>query len=158
RRHRMRRKRRARSSRRKYVKRNALAGRGAQDINDVNRALVAWIREIAGVRIHGTTQEKPLEVFERDEHSAMLLAPKTRFEPIIWKHVTVHGDGHVSFERRLYSVPWKLVGTLWIRATTTTVEIYDAEENRVATHARHGKGVWSTQESHLPDHRRDLRH
>ncbi len=142
----------------KYVKRNALAGRGGEDIEDVNRALAAWVREIAGTRTHGTTQEKPIEVFEREERSAMMAAPKARFEPIIWKHATVHGDGHVAFERRLYSVPWKLTGVVWVRATTTTVEILDSNENRVATHARHGKGVWSTQEGHLPEHRRDLRH
>jgi transposase len=141
----------------KYLKKNALAGREGEDIDDVNRALAAWVRQIAGTRIHGTTQRKPLEVFESEEHAQMMPTPKAPFEPIIWKSATVHGDGHVSFERRFYSVPWNVVGDVWIRATSTTVEIY-ANDDRIATHSRHGKGVWSTQESHLPEHRRDLRH
>ena len=141
----------------KYVKRNALAGRDGEDIDDVNRALHSWVLMIAGTRDHGTTGQKPIDVFEAKERACLRPVPKTRFEPVIWKSVTVHGDGHVSFERRLYSVPWQTTGEVWIRATTTSVEIH-ADDKRIATHSRHGHGVWSTQDAHLPEHRRDLRH
>jgi hypothetical protein len=38
------------------------------------------------------------------------------------------------------------------------VYVYDALEERIATHERRGQGHRSTDDSHLPEHRRDLRH
>lgn len=70
----------------------------------------------------------------------------------------MHQDSHVAFERRMYSVPWRLVGReVWIRATPAAVIIY-ADDERVATHRRAGKGAWSTDEAHLPAARAALRH
>jgi transposase len=141
----------------KYVKKNALAARDGEDIDDVNRALHSWVINIAGTRDHGTIRQKPIEVFEQTERVCLLAVPKTRFEPVVWKSATVHGDGHVCFDRRLYSVPWQTTGEVWIRATATSVEIHGGDA-RIATHSRNGKGMWSTQDAHLPEHRRDLRH
>ena len=45
---------------------------------------------------------------------------------------------------------------LWVRATPDSVCIY-ANDDRVATHPRGGSGP-ATNEAHLPEHRRDLRH
>lgn len=142
----------------KYAKHNALAGREAEDIHDVNRALTVWVREIAGSRIHGTTSKRPLEVFEQIERAHLTPIPSKPFEPVIWKRAKVHRDAHVAFDRRLYSVPWRLTGhDVWIRATQTTVAIY-ADDTRVATHSRSTRGMRSTIDAHLPEQRRDLRH
>lgn len=142
----------------KYLKHNALIGRDEEDIDDVNRALTTWVREIAGERIHGTTGKKPIEVFDQIERAQLLPLPNKIFEPVIWKRAKVHQDAHVSFERRLYSVPWRFTGReVWIRATRTTVAIF-ADDTRIATHSRTSRGMRSTIETHLPENRRDLRH
>lgn len=142
----------------KYVKRNFMAGREEQDIDDVRRDLVRWVREVAGLRIHGTTGEQPLAVFETVERAALLPLPRERFEPVVWAEATVHRDSHICFQKRLYSVPWRLIGKeVWVRATPATVAIY-ADDTRVATHERRGRGPKSTQDEHLPDHRAPLRH
>jgi hypothetical protein len=76
----------------------------------------------------------------------------------VWRRATVHQDSHVAFERRLYSVPWRLIGqSLWVRATAASVCVY-TDDKRVATHDRNGAGLRSTKEEHLPEHRADLRH
>ena len=142
----------------KYVKRNFLVGREGQDVDDVRRELARWVREIAGQRTHGTTGKQPLAVFDAEERSALSPLPASPYEPIVWKKVTVHRDCHVLFERRLYSVPWRLVGkVLWVQATATTVAVY-ADDTRVATHPRRGTGLRSTRDEHLPEHRAPLRH
>jgi hypothetical protein len=142
----------------KYVKQNFFRGRAGQDVDAVSPALRRWVYEIAGTREHGTTHRRPLEVFRELEQAVLLALPARRFEPAIWKEATVHRDSHVIFEKRLYSVPWRLIEkTVWIRATASTVAIF-FDDVRVATHDRRGLGHRSTVDQHLPEHRADLRH
>jgi uncharacterized small protein (DUF1192 family) len=123
----------------KYVKNNALKGRYGESITDVNRYLDQWIIDVAGKRCHGTTGRKPLEVFELEERTALLALPARSYEPITWKKATVHQDSHVVFDRRMYSVPWRLIGRdVWVRATPATVAIY-CDDLREATHRRLAK-------------------
>jgi hypothetical protein len=99
-----------------------------------------------------------LKVFEAEEQAELLALPTRLYEPVTWKRATVHQDSHVVFDRRMYSVPWQLVGReVWVRATPMTVCIYFDDERR-ATHRREGKTPWSTDESHLPEQRAALRH
>jgi hypothetical protein len=142
----------------KYVKQNFMAGREGQDIGDVHRELERWVREVAGLRVHGTTGEQPLAVFETVERAALLPLPRECFELVVWAKATVHRDSHICFDKRLYSVPWRLMGKeVWVRATRATVAVY-ADDTRVATHGRRARGPKSTLDEHLPDHRAPLRH
>jgi transposase len=142
----------------KYVKRNFFVGRDQADVNEVQRELVRWVAEIAGQRTHGTTGRRPFDLFESDERAALLPLPQKRFEPVVWLKARVHTDTHFAFDRRLYSVPWRLIGKhVWVRATATTVSAY-FEDTLLVTHDRRGRGNRSTVESHLPDHRAPLRH
>lgn len=48
------------------VKRNFIPGRVFSDLADFNEQLVAWLAEIADLRVHGTTHERPIERFVRE--------------------------------------------------------------------------------------------
>src|SRR4029453_4373317 len=50
-----------------YVKRNFLAGRELRDIVEGNERVWVWCVETAGRRIHGTTKQIPLEIFDQLE-------------------------------------------------------------------------------------------
>jgi transposase len=142
----------------KYVKRNFFRGRAGQDVEAVGPELRRWIHEIAGTREHGTTRRRPLEMFLELEQAVLKPLPARRFEPVVWKEATVHRDSHVIFDKRLYSVPWRLIEkTVWLRASASTVAIFH-DDIRVATHDRRGHGHRSTRDEHLPEHRADLRH
>jgi hypothetical protein len=134
----------------RYVKRNALAGREFRDIHEANAHLHRWVGEVAGTRVHGTTQEKPLVRFER-EGGYLLPLPSNRYEPAVWKEVKLHPDCHVVFDYAYYSAPHRLVGKkLWLRATPRRVEVYYRFE-RLATHERSvHRGQRRTISSHLP--------
>src|SRR6185436_11588607 len=69
----------------------------------------------------------------------------------VWTRLLVHRDCHVQFDYSLYSAPFALVGKrLWLRATDTTVSLYD-EGRLVATHPRSRKrGGRSSVQDHLP--------
>jgi len=142
----------------KYVKRNFFRGRAGGDAAVVAKDLDRWVHEIAGTREHGTTRRRPLEDFREVEQAALEPLPPLRFEPAVWKEARVHQDSHVIFGKRLYSVPWRLIGQrVWLRATAGTVAVFHADV-RVATHDRRGLGHRSTVDGHLPEHRADLRH
>jgi transposase len=142
----------------KYVKRNFFKSCREKDATIVGGLLKRWVQEIAGTREHGTTHRQPLREFREFEQEALKPLPMARFEPTVWKEARVHQDSHVIFDKRLYSVPWKLIGqTVWIRATAATVAIFH-DDVRVATHGRRDAGHRSTVDGHLPEYRADLRH
>ena len=134
----------------KYVKRNFVPTRRFRDLADLNAQAWRWVLEEAGIRVHGSTREPPLERFALEKP---LMRPLPAIAPDLgsWHAVAVHRDCHVQHERVLYSVPYTLVGKrLWLRATDGSVSI--SEDYRlVATHPRGRKpGQRFTVNAHLP--------
>jgi transposase len=135
-----------------YVKRNFLAGRDPEPQDDLNRKLREWIEQVAGVRIHGTTRQAPLERFRAVERDALLPLPRDPYDLAVWAKLQVHRDCHVTFEHSDYSAPFGLVGQeLWVRGGSRTVELYTARHELVATHDRApAKGMRITLPTHWP--------
>lgn len=135
----------------KYVKKNFMPLRDFRNLlSEANRQLRAWVLETAGNRIHGTTHEQPLVLFE-SERVFLKPLPEVPAELAIWAQVTVHGDCHVTYLKCRYSAPYTLVRqVLWLRCTETSVRIYH-ESKLIATHPRlFGAGKRHTCEAHLP--------
>jgi transposase len=134
----------------KYVKGNFLPTREFRDLADLNAQAREWVMHQAGVRVHGTTREAPLERFAV-ERPLLKALPAIAPDLGTWTTVAVHRDCHVQFERVLYSVPFALVGKrVWLRATDTAVAIYQ-DYRLVATHARGRRpGERRTVGDHLP--------
>lgn len=96
----------------KYVKRNALAGRRFETLDDLNAWLTRWALTIADERVHGTTHEIPRERFERDERVTMIAVdrrPPSRECRSVRRRVAT--DGFVEVETNRYPVPYD-----WCRA------------------------------------------
>ena len=93
-----------------YVKRNAVAGRRFASWGAFVAHLDQWNREIADLRVHGTTGELPLVRFA-DETSALRplggRAPFGQLRDLIRK---VRPDCAIDLDTNSYSVPWRLVG------------------------------------------------
>ena len=76
------------------------------------------------------------DLFESLDRPALKPLPSEPYEFAEWKRVKVHIDYHVQFDKRFYSVPYKLTGKrVDVRATENTIEIYD-NHKRVASHKR----------------------
>lgn len=133
----------------KYLKRAFVPTRTFRDLADANRQLQAWLLEDAGNRCHGTTREQPLARFTI-ERGLLLPLPAVPPELATWAKASVHRDGHIQFEKALYSVPFRLMGqTLWLKATATTLQCF-REHELVATHVRMRAGARSTVADHRP--------
>lgn len=120
-----------------YVRKRFFAGRERQlEVPEANRELKTWLLEVAGPRVHGTTKQKPLEVFQGVERAQLGVLPATPFEVTVWKEATVHADCHVSVLGSYYSVPHGLRGTrVLVRLTTSMASIFAAHA-LVAAHVR----------------------
>jgi transposase len=134
----------------KYVKRNFLPTRNFRDLADLNAQARRWAMQEAGVRLHGTTRERPLDRFAVEKP---LMKPLPPIAPDLgsWHAVSVHRDCHVQHDRVLYSVPYALVGKrLWLRATDGAVSVFE-DYRLVATHPRGRKPAdRKTVKAHLP--------
>lgn len=94
----------------KYFKRNFLPGRAFRDDTDLRAQITTWVQDVADVRVHGTTHERPIDRFVAE---APALIGTTRQAP--FRHEAPHRrivaeDYLVSFETNRYSVPFRLIG------------------------------------------------
>jgi transposase len=94
----------------KYVKRNFLPGRGFCDLGDFNAQLTTWLAEVADVRVHGTTHERPIERFAREADILARAAEQPSFLQAMRRDRIVAEDWLVSIDSNRYSVPWRLIG------------------------------------------------
>ena len=134
-----------------YVKGSFLAGRSFRGLVEANGEAVDWVVDHAGVRVHGTTQEVPIHVFEARERPALLPLPSSPFDLVEWKQAKLHPDCHVVFARSYYSAPHPFIGErLWLRATSRVVQVF-RDHKLVATHGRALRpGQRVTNPAHLP--------
>ena len=94
-----------------YVKANAIAGHDFASFAALEAHLVAWTRDVADVRTHGTTGEAPCVRFARDEaHHLRPLADRPSFQPTREWTRRVQSDCTIELHRNWYSVPWRLLG------------------------------------------------
>jgi len=93
-----------------YVKKNAIAGREFDSWAELEAHLVRWTREVADLRVHGTTGEVPLERFLREEVQALQpLEDKPSFLAEQELVRIVHTDCCVEVEANWYSAPQALI-------------------------------------------------
>lgn len=111
-----------------YVKHNAIAGHTFDSWEALEAHLVWWMREVADVRIHGTTGERPIERFLRDEvHVLRPLGGKAPFVQVREVVRRVHSDLCVELETNHYSVPWRYIGEqVHLRAESGVLGIHYA--------------------------------
>ncbi len=72
-----------------YVREAFYRGEDFRDLDDANRLADIWCRTKAGLRNHGTTQRRPLEVFEAEARAQLLPAPETPYDVPIYRDVCV---------------------------------------------------------------------
>jgi len=108
-----------------YVRGSFWAGEQFLSLSDAQRRAAKWCNEVAGMRLHGTTQLRPGEAFRATEAPLLLGLPSSGYDVPEWADPKVHRDFHCEVLRSLYSVPYTLVGKyLRARADSKTVKFY----------------------------------
>jgi transposase len=135
-----------------FVRGSFFAGETFVDLADAQRRVEAWCRERAGMRVHGTTQCRPIEVFTVEEQPCLLPAPTAPYDLPIYTTAKVHRDHHIEVARAIYSVPGNLIGTrVEVRADRTLVRIFSRGQ-LVKVHPRQAPGRRITDPDDLPSH------
>jgi hypothetical protein len=92
---------------------------------DAQRRAEAWCRTTAGLRVHGTTQRRPAEVFAAEEQPRLLAAPQLPYDLPVYVRPKVARDHHVEVAKALYSVPGHLIGhRIEARADAQLVKLF----------------------------------
>jgi len=137
-----------------YVRESGFRGEDFRDLDDARRWMANWCLGVAGVRVHGTTQRRPLEVFEQEEKPLLLPCPERFYELPLYAEPKVHRDYHIEVARSLYSVPERFIGErVWVRADRELVKVYHRGQ-LVKVHPRVAPGRRSTDPQDLPQHKR----
>ena len=135
----------------RYVKRNALAGRSDELVRFEDYVAFAprWRDEIANVRTHETTRERPVDRFQQ-ERSQLRALPNIPFDTDEIVPAVVSPHARIEFDANRYSVPPRLVRqTVTIRADGREVRI--VHQGKVV--AQHVRSYQRRQLIVLPEHR-----
>lgn len=92
----------------KYVKRNALAGRRFASWEELNQWLERWSTEVADLREHGTTHQRPIDRFAHEQLTPIATRPPYRYERVRTRRVA--NDALVAVGAARYSAPVEYVG------------------------------------------------
>lgn len=119
-----------------YAKRNALAGHTFNSWAAMEAHLGRWMREVADLRRHGTTEEAPCDRFARDEAAALRpLNGRPPFHQVRELVRVVGSECMVELDANAYSVPWRLIGQrVTVTASGGRVVIHH-DGTEVASHA-----------------------
>jgi transposase len=121
----------------RYVKHNAMQGRDEElsRWEDYPKFATYWLNEVANVRIHETTKERPVDRLQKESHVLRPL-PTIPFDTdeVVSALVTPHA--RIKFDGNRYSVPPDLARkTVMVRANATQVRVFD-QGSEMASHAR----------------------
>jgi transposase len=135
----------------RYIKRNALAGRGDELVRFEDYVAFAprWRDDVANIRLHETTRERPVDRFQR-ERMLLRTLPAIPFDTDEVVPAVVSPHARIEFDGNRYSTPPQLVRRpVTIRASRDEVRVLH-EGQVMAPHVRcYERGQLIV----LPDHR-----
>lgn len=133
-----------------YVRNNFFAGETFIDLADVRARAERWCTDTAGMRVHGTTQCRPIEAFRTEEQAVLGCLAGTPFDVPRWSEPKVHRDFHVEVDKALYSAPHHFIGRhVKARRDSTSVKLYLRGE-LIKVHPRMAPGQRSTDPADFP--------
>lgn len=133
-----------------FVQSSFWAGESFVDLVEAQAAAELWCATRAGLRVHGTTCQRPLETFTAEELPVLAPAPGQAYDLPVYRTAKVARDRHVSVAKALYSVPGNLVGQhVDVCADRALVKIY-SRSVLVKTHPRMPPGRRSSDPADFP--------
>jgi transposase len=116
-----------------YLRRNFWPLRTFADLSDVQRQAAKWLEEVANLRVHRTTGQRPVDRFSKES-----LKPLPQFLPDCREtgELLVYKDFAVRFDGNSYTTPpWTIGKRLTLKADQHLVTIYH-KQKVIATHER----------------------
>jgi transposase len=136
-----------------YVETNLLNGREFRTPAQLDDVTAWWLANVADVRVHGETKERPLDRHAQElPHLLPLPAQPYDVAAVVYRHVSA--EGLVAWRGHGYSVPWRWIGRLLaVRITGEELIAYGPQLEEVARHrllVAGSPGQRSVQPEHQP--------
>jgi len=137
-----------------YVKDNCFKGREFKDIAEAKDFLNYWLDSIANIRIHGTTKQRPVEVFKNIEKPALKELTTNDFIFSDSAKATLNTNCHLSYKSKYYSAPYQYIGMeLDVIELNNLIKIY-FNQKEIAIHLLSDeKGKYITNKEHYPQNK-----
>jgi transposase len=134
-----------------YVRESWWRGESFTGLTEAQRRVERWCANTAGLRVHGTTAQRPAEHFAETERHLLLPVPADVYDVPIFATPKVARDRHCEVAKALYSIPGELIGQhLHARADSRLVRFYHRGQ-LIKTHPRKPPGGRSTHAGDLPE-------
>ena len=78
-----------------YARERFFKGGEFKDLNHLRSEATRWYRDVAGMRIHGTTRRQPLQVFLDEEQPVLVPWDGEPYEIADWREAKVHQDHNI---------------------------------------------------------------
>jgi transposase len=130
-----------------YIRHNFWPLRSFKDLRDLQAQAEHWRDNVANVRVHSSTAERPIDRFKQ---KAMRPLPELLPDCRDTALVKVHCDFSIRFDGNTYTVPpWAIGKRVTVKAEHHTLTLY-YKDKAIATHPR----CWErAQRIELPQHR-----
>jgi len=124
---------------------------------ELNETIIKYIRELSAKPFQKREGSRLSDFIEIDR-PALRLLPAHKYEVADMVFRCVGDNYHVEYAGFYYSVPYTMhKEQVTLRATNTTIEIFDKNHIRVASHTRRhmkGEGRYVSREEHMPANHR----
>jgi transposase len=124
-----------------YVEKNLLNGRTFRDLAHLNEVTAWWLSNVADVRVHRETQQRPLDRYA-EERPHLIALPGQPYDTAVVLYRIADAEGFVCYQQNCYSVPWRFIGqALPLRITAEEVIVYNPALAEVARHRLFPRGL-----------------
>jgi transposase len=118
----------------RYVKESFLTGRSFADVDNLNAEARHWLDTVANVRVHATTNQRPVDLLAKEELMPVgTIAPYRLTQRSVRK---VDKEGYVRIARSRYSVPPDHVGKAVLVVQDDTRVSIRCDDLVIAEHPR----------------------
>jgi transposase len=136
-----------------YVETNLFNGRTFRALEHLNETTAWWLHNVADVRIHGETKQRPIDR-HAEERPQLIALPAAPYDLAVVEYRVVNVEGFVVYRQNSYSVPWRSIGqALPVRITETELIVYGPHIEEIARHRlfpRDQTGQRAEQKAHRP--------
>lgn len=124
-----------------FVEKNLLNGRIFCNLAHLNDVTSWWLKQVADVRVHRETKERPIDRYTREQPQLIPL-PLQAYDTATVVYRIADVEGFVCYQQNRYAVPLRFIGqSLPLRITADEVILYSPAVVEIARHRLFPRGT-----------------